>query len=110
MTLRELLKDCLVQANAAFEILDRKILIWRMRAAIRQRESHQQRFDTKDAAKLRDDRNAAAFAYERDVAIESFAQRALCCFAERRMRIGEIPWAAVTGGDFHRHAFGQVLS
>ena len=73
----------------------RKILIWRMRAAIGQCESHQQRFDTKDAAKLRDDRDAAAFADERDVAIESLAQRALRRFTERRVRIGEIPRAAV---------------
>ena len=38
---RELLKNCFVETNAALEIFKRKILIWRMRAAIWQCQAHQ---------------------------------------------------------------------
>ena len=82
-SVRELLKDCFVETNPALEIFQREILVWRMRAAIGQRESHQQRFDPENSAELRDDRDATAFAYERGVAVESFAQRALGRFAYR---------------------------
>src|SRR5207249_4352250 len=80
-----------------------------MRTAIGQRKSYQQCLNAEDAAELRDNRDAATFANERNVAVESFAQRTLRCFTKGRMRIGEIPRAAVTGGDVHRHAFGQIL-
>src|SRR5437773_7309579 len=81
-----------------------------MRAAIRECESHQERFDAQDAAELRDNRNAAAFADERGLAIERFTQRALSRFAECRVRIGEIPRSTVAGSDLHRDTFGEMLS
>src|SRR5438132_10672151 len=93
----ELLKNCFIEANAALEIFERKIFIRRMCAAIRQRESHQQGFDAKNAAKLRHNRDAAAFADERGVAVERFTQRALRGFTQWRVRIGEIPRPAVAG-------------
>src|ERR1051326_5355947 len=61
------------------------------------------------APKLRHDRDAAALAYERDIVVEGFAQRAACGFAEVRMRIGEVPWAAVAGDHFHRDTFRQIF-
>ncbi len=97
LRLSELLKNCFVETDSAFEIFERKILVGRMRAAIGQREAHEQRLNPQNPAELRDDRDAAAFADERDVAIESFAQRALRRFTEWRVRIGEIPRAAVAG-------------
>ena len=53
---REFLQHRLVQPHPAFEILEREILVRRMRTAIGQRESHQQRFHSENAAELRDDR------------------------------------------------------
>ena len=67
------LKNCFVEANPALEILERKILVRRMRATIGQRESQQQRFDAQDAAELRHDRDTAAFTDQRGVAVERFA-------------------------------------
>ena len=58
---------------------------------------------------MRNDRDAAAFAYKRDIAVKRLAQCALCRLTERRLRIGEIPRAAVPGVNFHRHAFGQIF-
>ena len=81
-----------------------------MGAAIGQRESHQQCFDAEDDAELRDNRDAAALAYERDVAIESLAQGALGCFAELRVRVSEIPRATMAGRNFHRDAFRKILA
>ena len=49
---RELLKDCFIEAYAALEIFERKILVRRMRAAIGQRKSQQQRFDAQNASEL----------------------------------------------------------
>src|SRR6266516_891063 len=72
LRLRELLENCFVETNSAFEIFERKILIRRVRAAIRQCESHQKRFDAQNTAELRDYRDTAAFADERDVAVERF--------------------------------------
>src|SRR5436189_74816 len=54
-----------------------------MGPTIGQRKSYQQCFDAEDAAELRDNRDAATFANERNVAVESFAQRTLPCFAEK---------------------------
>ena len=64
-SVRELLKNCFVETNAAFKIFQRKILVRRMRAAIGQCESQEQRFDAQDFPELRDDWDAAAFAYKR---------------------------------------------
>src|SRR5437762_6885792 len=83
LRLRELLKDCFVQTNSAFEIFERKIFVWGVCAAIWQRESHEQRFDAENFSKFRHNRDAPAFADKRSVAGESFAQRALCRFAHR---------------------------
>ena len=54
-----------------------------MCAAVGQRKSHQQRFDAENLSKLGDNRDAAAFADERGVAVKRFAQGALGRFAER---------------------------
>src|SRR6476619_3224746 len=70
LRLRELLQDCFVQANSAFEIFERKIFVRRMCAAIGQCESHEQCFDTKNFPEFRDDRDAAPFTDERGVAVE----------------------------------------
>ena len=77
----ELLKNCFVETDTALKILKWKIFVRRMGSAIGQRESHQQRFNAKDAAELRDDGYAAAFAYERGLSIKSLAQGALGRFA-----------------------------
>ena len=73
LRLRELLQDCFVQTNSAFEIFERKIFVRRMCAAIGQGESHEQRFDSENFPKFRDNRDAAPFADERSVAVERFA-------------------------------------
>ena len=83
LRVRELLKDCVIQANAAFEIFERKIFVWGVRAAIGQRESHQECFNAENFSELRDDRDTATFADERRIAVERFAQCALGCFPER---------------------------
>jgi len=44
-----------------------------MRAAIRQRESQQERLDAQDATELRDNWNAPSLADECRIAVESFA-------------------------------------
>ena len=80
-----------------------------MRTAIGQCESHEQRFDAENFPELRDERDAAALADECGVAVESLAQRTLSRFAHRGVWVGEIPRAAVAGGNFHRDAFGQIL-
>ena len=71
--LRQLREHGFVQANAAFQILKREIFVRRMRAAIGQRQSHQQSLDPEDVAELRDDRDAAAFANERGIFAERYA-------------------------------------
>src|SRR5947207_10094141 len=108
-SVRELLQDCFVQTNAALESFERKILVRRMSAAIGERKSHEQRFDAENFTELGDDRYAAALAYQGGVAAECLAQRALCRFAHRRVRVSEIPRPAMAGGNFHNDAFGQIF-
>src|SRR5438552_9892251 len=67
LRLRELLKDCFVQTDAALKIFERKSFVRRMCAAIGQCKSHQQRFDAENFPEFRDDRDASAFADERGV-------------------------------------------
>src|SRR6476646_4394499 len=102
LRLRELLKDGFVQANSAFEIFEREIFVRRMCAAIGQCESHEQCFDAENFPEFGDNWDAASFTDERGVAVEGFAQCALCRFAHRGVRISEIPRAAVAHGNFHR--------
>ena len=59
LRLRELLQDCFVQANSAFEIFERKIFVRRMCAAIGQCESHEQCFDAENFPEFGDNRDAA---------------------------------------------------
>ena len=59
LRLRELLQDCFVQANSAFEIFERKIFVRRVCAAIGQRESHEQCFDAENFPEFGDNRDAA---------------------------------------------------
>ena len=81
-----------------------------MRPTVGKGETHQESFNSQNAAELRDDRNAASLANKRDIRVECLAQRSLRRFAAWRMRIGEIPRAAVTVSDVERYAFGQILS
>src|SRR6266540_663122 len=82
MTLCDLLENCFVEANPALEIFERKIFVRRMRAAIGQRKSQQQRFDAQNTAELRNNGNAAAFTNQRGVAIERLPQRTLRRFTD----------------------------
>ena len=50
-----------------FQVFEREIFVRRMRPAIGQGEAEEQRFHPQDVAELRDDRNASAFANERDL-------------------------------------------
>src|ERR1043166_2239866 len=70
---RKLLQDCLIHSDAGVEVLQRKILVRRMGAAIRQRQSAQKCFSAENAPKIGHDRDAPAFANERDIFVESFA-------------------------------------
>src|SRR6266566_722543 len=81
-----------------------------MRATVSKGETHQESFNSQNATELRDDRDATTLANKRDIRVECLAQRSLRSFAVRRMRIGEIPRAAVTISNVKRHAFGQILS
>ena len=71
--LRQLRQHGFIQANAAFQILEREIFVRRMRTAIGQGQSHQQSLDPEDVAELRDDRDTAAFANERGIFAERYA-------------------------------------
>ena len=51
--------------SPTLQILEREILVRRMRPAIGQGEPKEKRFHPENVAELRDDRNAAAFANER---------------------------------------------
>src|ERR1022692_1221650 len=96
LLLRELRQNSFVQANAGIHVLEREVLVRRMRATIRQRETKQKRLDSENGAELRDDRDAASLADERGIFAERLAQRALCGLPDGRMRIGQIPGSAVT--------------
>src|SRR3954463_8078260 len=110
MLLREFPQDRFVQANAGFEVLEREVLVRRMRATIGQRQTNEQRFRPENRPELRGDRDAAALAYERGLlAVERFAQRTLRRFAEARMRIRQIPRSAVTIGHLQRHSRRAVF-
>ncbi len=52
LLLRQLGQHGFVQANAGIHILEREVLVRRMRAAIRQRETKQKRLDSENGAKL----------------------------------------------------------
>ena len=58
----QLLEHSLIHSNTGVEILQRKILIRRMRAAIGQGQSAQQCFRAENVPEIRHDRNAATFA------------------------------------------------
>ena len=73
-----------------------------MGAAAWQGESEQESFHAEDIAKIGNDRDATAFSDERDLRVESLLQRALSSLAETIMRIGQIPWAMVTGSLLQR--------
>ena len=73
-----------------------------MGAAAWQGESEQESFDAENIAKIGNDRDAAAFSDEGDLRIESLLQRALSSLAETTMRIGQIPWAVMTGSHSQR--------
>src|SRR6266566_1692620 len=79
----------LVHSNASLEIFQWKIFIRRMRPAILQRETDQQRFDAKNISKVGDDWNAPAFANEGRVLVEHFLQRSLRGLAEFTVRVGQ---------------------
>src|SRR5262245_30195742 len=87
MVRAELPQDRLVHLESKFQILERKSFVRRMRPAIGPREPKEKRFHTENIAKLRNDRNAAAFANQRSSTIEGLLQSALRCFPERAMRI-----------------------
>ena len=53
--------------------------------------------------------NTSAFANDRNILVESFAQSAECGLASFRMRIGQIPRSAVAVGNFHLHAWRQMF-
>src|SRR5229473_5740389 len=105
----QLLKNRLVQSNPTFEIFERKILVRRMRAAIRQRQTHEQSFHSQDAAELRDDWNASALANHRDICIERLTQGALRRFPDRGMWVGQIPRTTMSVDDFERDTFRQIF-
>src|SRR6266849_75891 len=90
---RKFLHDCLIHSDAGIEILQRKILVRRMSAAAGQGESEQERLHAENIAKIGNDRDAAAFANERDLRVESLLQGALRGLAETIIRIGQIPRA-----------------
>ena len=69
---RQFLEHGLIHPDARVEILQRKILIGRMRAAIWQSQSKQKRFCAQDVSEIGDDRNAAAFPNERDLFSKNF--------------------------------------
>ena len=71
---RQFLEHSLIHPDARVEILQRKILIGRMRTAVWQSQSKQKRFYAENISEIGDDRNAAAFANERDVFFENFFQ------------------------------------
>src|SRR5207302_7938360 len=80
-----------------------------MRPAVGEGETHQKSFNSQNAAELRDDRNAASLANKRDIRVECLAQRSLRRFAAWRMRIGEIPRAAVNVSDVGRYGIGENI-
>ena len=82
-----------------------------MRPAIGQGEPEEQSFRAHDGAELRGDRDAPAFADERRLlAVKGDAQGTLRGLPHFRIRIGQIPRAAVAIGNLHRHARRQVFS
>ena len=52
LPLRQLGQDRFVQANAGIHVLEREILVRRMRAAIRQRQTEQKRLDSENACEI----------------------------------------------------------
>jgi len=57
----QFLKHSFIHSDTRLKIFQWKILIGRVRAAVRQGKSEQQRFNPKNIPKIRNDRNAAAF-------------------------------------------------
>src|SRR5664279_5461141 len=80
-----------------------------MRAAVRQRQANEKRFDAENGTELRDDRNAPSLADERGIFAERFAQCALRGLPDRRMRISQVPRPTVASRNFHRDARRQML-
>ena len=74
-----------------------------MRAAVRQSESEEERFRTKNVAEIRHDRNAPAFANQDRIAFERFLERPLRCLTIFRMRIGQIPGTRVPSSHVEFH-------
>src|SRR5450631_2401274 len=106
----QLLEDSFIHSDARVEILQREIFVGRMGPAIRQSQSEQKRLDAENIPELGDDRDAATFANDRDVRIESFAQSALRSLALRRMRVGQIPRPAVAVGQLDRDTGRQIFA
>src|SRR6478735_6301098 len=114
MVRAELPQDRLVHLESKFQILERKTFVRRMRPAIGPGEPKEKRFHAENIAKLRNNRNAAAFANQRCFMVEGLLQSALRRFAELGMRISQIPGTAVPLVDFHRYSgrkmFFQMFS
>src|SRR6185436_12672289 len=91
------------------EILEWEILVRRMRPAIGQSEAKEKSLRAQDVAKLRHDRDASAFANERDLLAECVLQSALRRLSHPGVRIGQIPRATVPVDDLHRHAGRQMF-
>ena len=72
---RQLAQQILIQRDASLEIRDGEIFIRRVRGAVRQGETEQQRVHTEHVLERLHDRDAPAFADERGLAAESFFQR-----------------------------------
>ena len=105
----QFLQNRFVHPDATLEIFDRKILVRRMRAAVRQSQPAQQRFGAENISKIGNDRDAATLANQSHVVIEGFVKRALGGFAEFRIRIGQIPRTVVPRVHFQGHAGRQIF-
>src|SRR5207248_3614409 len=91
----DFLKDCFINPNPGIEILQRKILIWRMSPTVGQRESEQECFDAENPSKIRNERNAASLPDKHWITIEGVFERVLRRFAVLGVGIGEIPRAGM---------------
>src|SRR5262249_19248519 len=105
----QFLENGLVHSNTELEILQRKILVRRMRAAILKRQSKQQCFDAENLAKIGDDRNAATFSNQRRIFAKRFLEGTLGCFSEFVIRIGQIPWTGMTAHHLQTHSGRKVF-
>jgi len=105
-----LFQQCLVKADAGFEIRYGEIFVWGMCTAIGEGEAEEESIHAEDILEALHDGNRSAFADHGDGALEGSGEGALGCLAETGIGIGNVGVAAVTLDDLDLHAARDVFA